>query len=192
MGCALGFFLRRVFLRFASRSHPSMCAPPAPLPAHSCTNPFRSLPSANIQAATAAQMFPIKLRAMPTNFGTHESVLRNGPPQIPFIFFPPTLPFLQVFLNVNGFHAATAGGGLPSQAPGASGKLVVQVSPAPCWGCANLELLPRVFPDGFPRPGLSRWCFPVGDAVWRQQLQPSPWGECRRGSGGICCKSVFS
>lgn len=87
------------------------------LPAHSCTNPFCSLPSANTQAATAAQMFPIKLRAMPTNFGTHESVLRNGPPQIPFIFlffflFPPPFHSCKYFLNANGFHAATDGSGL--------------------------------------------------------------------------------
>lgn len=167
MGCALGFLLQRGFLRFASWSRPSTHAHPAPLPAHSCTNPFCLLPSANIQAATAAQMFPIKLRAMPTNFGTHESVLRNGPRKYNSPCPPP--PFLQVFLNVNGFHAVTVGRGLPSRAPGVSRKLAVQVSLAPGWGCANLEPLPCIFPNGFPRTKLSWWCFPVGDAVWRQQ-----------------------
>lgn len=79
LGCAFGFLLSLLVLPLSR-----------PLLVHSCTNPLCLLPSVRIQAATA-QMFPIKLRAMPTNFGTHESVLRNGPLQIPF-FFPLPIP----------------------------------------------------------------------------------------------------
>lgn len=154
-------------IKLSPLSISAFCLRAAPLPTHSCTNPFCSLPSASIQAATAAQMFPIKHRAMPTNFGTHESVLRNGPQQIPF--FPSPLPFLQVFLNANGFHAATAsGGGLWNSDEG-------QIRPGP------KPLVPLTW--------TSWWCFPKGDAAWRQQAQPSLQRGCRWWSGENSSKS---
>lgn len=51
---------------------------------HALTSPLCSLPSTPLYApAAVTQMFSITAWAVPANFGTHESALSTGPPEIP-------------------------------------------------------------------------------------------------------------